>query len=232
MKRSKIKTLLHAAQPKDSELIKGWIRTLRESKEFCFIELNDGSCLANVQVIVDADVADYQDIVKLTTGSAIAVTGKLIESPGKGQKWEIQAQSIEILGTAPDDYPLQKKRHTDEYLRTIAHLRPRSNKYGAVFRIRSKLSYAIHQFFQERDFKWIHTPIITGSDCEGAGEMFRVTTFDLDNVPKQEGKVDFNEDFFGKEANLTVSGQLSVETFATSNVPKPLSKGCHDILFK
>ncbi len=216
MKRSKIKTLLNASQPENSVLLKGWVRTLRESKNFSFIELNDGSCLANIQVIVDEDLGNYADVVKLTTGAAVTVTGELIESPGKGQNWEVRAAEVEVLGTAPDDYPLQKKRHTDEYLRTIAHLRPRSNKYGAIFRIRSKLSYAIHQFFQERDFKWIHTPIITGSDCEGAGEMFRVTSFDLENVPKQNGKVDFNEDFFGKEANLTVSGQLSVETFATS----------------
>ncbi len=216
MVRSKIKALLNAEAAQDEVLVKGWIRTLRESKGFSFIELNDGSCLANIQIIVDGSVANYGDIVHLSTGAAIAVTGKLVESPGKGQKWEIQATAVEIVGLAPDDYPLQKKRHTDEYLRTIAHLRPRSNKYGAIFRMRSRLSHAIHEFFQSRDFKWIHTPIITGSDCEGAGEMFRVTTLDLANVPKKEGKVDFDSDFFGKEANLTVSGQLSVETFCTS----------------
>ncbi|MEQ8289893.1 MAG: asparagine--tRNA ligase [Gammaproteobacteria bacterium] len=216
MVRSKIKALLNAEAAQDEVLVKGWIRTLRESKGFSFIELNDGSCLANIQVIVDGSVANYGDIVHLSTGAAIAVTGKLVESPGKGQKWEIQATAVEIVGLAPEDYPLQKKRHTDEYLRTIAHLRPRSNKYGAIFRMRSRLSHAIHEFFQSRDFKWIHTPIITGSDCEGAGEMFRVTTLDLANVPKHEGKVDFDSDFFGKEANLTVSGQLSVETFCTS----------------
>lgn len=216
MVRSKIKALLNAEAARDEVLVKGWIRTLRESKGFSFIELNDGSCLANIQIIVDGSVANYGDIVHLSTGAAIAVTGKLVESPGKGQKWEIQATAVEIVGLAPDDYPLQKKRHTDEYLRTIAHLRPRSNKYGAIFRMRSRLSHAIHEFFQSRDFKWIHTPIITGSDCEGAGEMFRVTTLDLANVPKHEGKVDFDSDFFGKEANLTVSGQLSVETFCTS----------------
>lgn len=216
MVRSKIKALLNAEAAQDAVLLKGWIRTLRESKGFSFIELNDGSCLANIQIIVDSSVENYSDIVHLSTGAAIAVTGKLVESPGKGQKWEIQATAVEIVGLAPDDYPLQKKRHTDEYLRTIAHLRPRSNKYGAIFRMRSRLSHAIHEFFQSRDFKWIHTPIITGSDCEGAGEMFRVTTLDLANVPKKEGKVDFDSDFFGKEANLTVSGQLSVETFCTS----------------
>lgn len=216
MARSKIKALLNAEAAQDEVLIKGWIRTLRESKGFSFIELNDGSCLANIQVIVDSSVENYADIVHMATGAAIGVTGKLVESPGKGQKWEIQATQVEIIGHAPDDYPLQKKRHTDEYLRTIAHLRPRSNKYGAIFRMRSRLSHAIHEFFQSRDFKWIHTPIITGSDCEGAGEMFHVTTLDLENVPKQNGKVDFDKDFFAKEANLTVSGQLSVETFCTS----------------
>ena len=216
MVRSKIKTLLNGGAAEDEVLVKGWIRTRRESKAFSFIELNDGSCLANIQVIVDSSLDNYADVVRLTTGAAIAVTGKLVESPGKGQQWEIHATGIDIIGHAPEDYPLQKKRHTDEYLRTIAHLRPRSNKYGAIFRMRSRLSHAIHEFFQERDFKWIHTPIITGSDCEGAGEMFRVTTFDLHEVPRQDGRVNFAEDFFGKEANLTVSGQLSVETFCTS----------------
>ena len=216
LERSKITELLNANNAKDSVLIKGWFRTQRESKDFSFIELNDGSCLANIQIIVDNDIDNYQEIVKLTTGAAISVTGELVESLGKGQKWEIHAGSIEILGIAPDDFPLQKKRHTDEYLRTIAHLRPRSNKYSAIFRMRSKLSFAIHQFFQQRDFQWIHTPIITGSDCEGAGEMFNVTTMDLKNIPKKEGAVDFEQDFFGKEASLTVSGQLSVETFCLS----------------
>ena len=214
--RTKIKDLLTAEQAQDEVLLKGWIRTQRESKDFSFIELNDGSCLANIQIIVDNSIDKYEEITKLTTGAAIAVTGSLVESPGKGQKWEVRAAGIEVLGHAPDDFPLQKKRHSDEYLRTIAHLRPRSNKYSAIFRIRSRLSHAIHEFFQERGFNWIHTPIITGSDCEGAGEMFRVTTLDLHNIPKKEGKADFSEDFFGKEANLTVSGQLSVETFCLS----------------
>tara|TARA_R110002096_G_scaffold314987_3_gene509136 strand:- start:591 stop:1976 length:1386 start_codon:yes stop_codon:yes gene_type:complete len=214
--RSKIVELLNANKAKGAVLIKGWIRTQRESKDFSFIELNDGSCLANIQVIADSDIDNYQEIVKLTTGAAITVSGELLESLGKGQKWEVRADSIEILGIAPDDFPLQKKRHTDEYLRTIAHLRPRSNKYSAIFRIRSKLSFAIHQFFQERDFQWVHTPIITGSDCEGAGEMFSVTTLDMNDVPKKDGEVDYEKDFFGKEASLTVSGQLSVETFCLS----------------
>lgn len=216
IERIKIIELLKSENAQDSVLIKGWIRTQRESKDFSFIELNDGSCLANIQVIVDNDIDGYQEIVKLTTGAAISVSGELVESLGKGQKWEIRAASIDLLGIAPDDFPLQKKRHTDEYLRTIAHLRPRSNKYSAMFRMRSKLSFAVHQFFKERDFQWIHTPIITGSDCEGAGEMFSVTTMDLNNIPKKDGVVDYEQDFFGKEASLTVSGQLSVETFCLS----------------
>ncbi len=214
--RTKIIELLKSENAQDSILAKGWIRTQRESKAFSFIELNDGSCLSNIQVIVDSDIEGYQDVVKLTTGAAISVSGELVESLGKGQKWEVRASAIDILGVAPDDFPLQKKRHTDEYLRTIAHLRPRSNKYSAIFRMRSKLSFAIHQFFHERDFKWVHTPIITGSDCEGAGEMFNVTTMDINNIPKKDDKVDYEQDFFGKEASLTVSGQLSVETFCLS----------------
>ncbi len=214
--RIKIFNLLNSETARDSVIIKGWIRTQRESKAFSFIELNDGSCLANIQVIADNDIDGYQELVKLTTGAAIAVSGELVESLGKGQKWEVRAKKIDVLGVAPDDFPLQKKRHTDEYLRTIAHLRPRSNKYSAIFRMRSKLSHAIHQFFKERDFQWIHTPIITGSDCEGAGEMFSVTTMDLHNIPMKEGVVDYEQDFFGKEASLTVSGQLSVETFCLS----------------
>lgn len=215
-KRTKLVDLLKSENIQDSVLVKGWIRTQRESKDFSFIELNDGSCLANIQIIVDNDIDDYQNIVKLTTGAAISVSGELVESLGKGQKWEIRASAIEILGIAPDDFPLQKKRHTDEYLRTIAHLRPRSNKYSAIFRMRSKLSFAVHQFFKERHFQWVHTPIITGADCEGAGEMFSVTTMDLNNIPKKNGAVDYEQDFFGKEASLTVSGQLSVETFCLS----------------
>lgn len=214
--RIKLIELLKTESTQDSVLVKGWIRTQRESKDFSFIELNDGSCLANIQIIVDNDIDGYKEIVKLTTGASISVSGELVESPGKGQKREIRATSIEVLGIAPDDFPLQKKRHTDEYLRTIAHLRPRSNKYSAIFRMRSKLSFAIHRFFKEQHFQWIHTPIITGSDCEGAGEMFSVTTMDLKNIPMKEGAVDYEQDFFGKEASLTVSGQLSVETFCLS----------------
>lgn len=214
MKRIKIVNLLKSENPLDSVLIKGWVRTRRESKAFSFIEVNDGSCLKNIQVIADNTLSNYQDITRLSTGSAVVVSGKLAESKGPGQKWELVAEQIDILGIAPETYPLQKKRHTDEFLRTIAHLRPRTNKYGAAFRIRSELSYAIHKFFRDRGFKYIHSPIITGSDCEGAGELFRVTTLVLDNPPLIDGKADYSQDFFGKEANLTVSGQLSAEMFA------------------
>jgi asparaginyl-tRNA synthetase len=197
-------------------LVKGWIRTKRDSKGFSFIEVNDGSCLSNIQVIAEASLSNYPEIEKLTTGSAVAVEGTVAASIGKGQKWEIKAVSVDIISLAPETYPLQKKRHTDEFLRTIAHLRPRTNKYGAAFRIRSELSHAVHQFFHDRGFFYIHTPILTGSDCEGAGELFRVTALDLNNLPKSEDRLNFQNDFFGKEANLTVSGQLSAEMFALS----------------
>ena len=214
MKRFKISNILKSDTPKDEVLIKGWVRTRRDSKGFSFLEVNDGSCLKNLQVIADNSLSNYHDVAKLSTGSAVAISGKLIESKGSGQKWEVLAQSVEIVSLAPESYPLQKKRHTDEFLRTIAHLRPRTNKYGAAFRIRSELSYAIHKFFRDRGFQYIHSPVITGSDCEGAGELFRVTTLALDNPPKKDGKTDYSQDFFGREANLTVSGQLSAEMFA------------------
>ena len=174
-----VKSLLNADGPVQGMELSGWVRTKRDAKEFSFIELNDGSCLANIQVIADTDLDNYAILRHITTGAAVRVRGDLVESPGKGQKWEIRASSIEVVGAAPEDYPLQKKRHSDEFLRTIAHLRPRTNKYGAMFRIRSRLAQAIHSFFQERGFNWIHTPIITGADCEGAGELFRVTTLDM-----------------------------------------------------
>ena len=211
-----VKALLNSAGPVADLALSGWVRTRREAKDFSFIELNDGSCLANIQVIADAGLENYATLRHITTGAAIRVQGDLIESPGKGQNWEIRASAIEVVGAAPEDYPLQKKRHSDEFLRTIAHLRPRTNKYGALFRIRSRLAQAIHDFFRERGFYWIHTPIITGADCEGAGELFRVTTLDLQEVPKNNGAVDFDQDFFGKEANLTVSGQLEVEAYCLS----------------
>jgi asparaginyl-tRNA synthetase len=213
-KRIKINDLLGSQEAVDEVVVKGWVRTRRDSKGFSFIEVNDGSCLKNIQVIADDSLGNYADIARLTTGSAIAVTGSLVESPGGGQKWEVRAKDVEIISIAPEDYPLQKKRHSDEFLRTIAHLRPRTNKYGAAFRIRSELSYAIHKFFRDRGFTYVHTPIITGSDCEGAGELFQVTTLDLENLPKNEGRTDYSKDFFGGEAGLTVSGQLSGEMFA------------------
>ncbi len=214
MKRTKIIKLLKSDRPVDDVLIKGWVRTKRDSKDFSFIEVNDGSCLKNIQIIVDNTTDNYQDIIKISTGSAVAIHGKLEASKGPGQKWEVVAKRVEILHVAPENYPLQKKRHTDEFLRNIAHLRPRTNKYGAAFRIRSELSFAIHNFFRDKGFRYIHSPIITGSDCEGAGELFRVTTIDPDDPPRKEGQIDYSRDFFGKEANLTVSGQLSAEMFA------------------
>jgi asparaginyl-tRNA synthetase len=198
----------------ETVLIKGWVRTRRDSKGFSFIEVNDGSSLKNIQVVADEKLPNYEDVKKLTTGSALAVGGQLVESKGGGQKWEILADTVEIIHLAPEDFPLQKKRHTDEFLRSIAHLRPRTNKYGAAFRIRSEMSYGIHKFFRDRGFRYLHSPILTGSDCEGAGELFRVTTLDMNKPPQKEGKADYGQDFFGKEANLTVSGQLSAEMFA------------------
>jgi asparaginyl-tRNA synthetase len=198
--------------------ISGWIRTLRNSKSFGFIEINDGSFFKNVQVVFEENLDNFKEISKLPISSSLYVIGKLVETPGSKQAFEIKAEKIIIEGLSSSDYPLQKKRHSFEYLRSIAHLRPRSNAFSAVFRVRSLIAHAIHQFFFERGFVYVHTPIITGSDCEGAGEMFRITKLDLDNVPKTEdGKVDFSKDFFGKETNLTVSGQLEAEIFALSH---------------
>lgn len=194
----------------------GWIRTMRVSKNFGFIELNDGSFFKNIQIVFEADaLSNYAEITKLGVGAAIIVKGLLVETPEAKQPFEVKAQEIAVEGTSTPDYPLQKKRHGVEFLRQIAYLRPRTNMFSATFRVRSLIAYAIHQFFQDKGFVYAHTPIITGSDCEGAGEMFRVTTLDLNNLPKNEdGTVDFSKDFFGKETNLTVSGQLSAETFA------------------
>ncbi|HHV98260.1 MAG TPA: asparagine--tRNA ligase [Clostridiaceae bacterium] len=196
--------------------VSGWVRTVRDSKSFGFIELNDGSFFKNVQIVFeDGKIDNFKEICKLNVGSAIIVEGKLVETPEAKQPFEIKADKITIEGACAPDYPLQKKRHSFEFLRTIAHLRPRTNTFSAVFRIRSIAAYAIHKFFQERNFVYVHTPIITGSDCEGAGEMFRVTTLDLDNLPRDnEGNIDFTKDFFGRETNLTVSGQLEAETYA------------------
>ncbi|WP_394524387.1 asparagine--tRNA ligase [Lacrimispora sp. JR3] len=193
----------------------GWVRSLRDSKAFGFIVLNDGSYFEPLQVVYHDTMANFAEISKLNVGAAIIVTGTLVPTPDAKQPFEIQATEITVEGTSSSDYPLQKKRHSFEYLRTISHLRPRTNTFQAVFRVRSLIAYAIHQFFQERDFVYVHTPLITGSDCEGAGEMFQVTTLDLNNVPKTgDGKVDFSQDFFGKPTNLTVSGQLNGETYA------------------
>jgi asparaginyl-tRNA synthetase len=202
-----IKEALASNKPIDGITICGWIRTRRDSKGFSFLSINDGSCLANIQAIVDDGIPGSESISTATTGSSIKVKGQLVESPGKGQSYEIKALEIEVTGTADDTYPLQKKGHSPEFLREIAHLRPRSNLFGCVFRTRSRLAYAIHQFFQEKGFVYVHTPIITASDCEGAGEMFRVTTLDGNQTDKEN-------DFFGKPTYLTVSGQLEVETFA------------------
>lgn len=208
--RSLVRDLLRSTAPSDSIHAAGWVRTRRDSKAFSFVELNDGSCLGNLQVIVDAGIPGSADLPKMNTGASVAVEGKLVASQGGEQAWEVQATSIRLLGEAPDDFPLQKKGHSQEFLRSIAHLRPRTNLYGAMFRVRSRMSHAVHRFFAERHFHYIHTPIITASDCEGAGEMFRVTTLDpLANKAKS-----YAEDFFGKAAHLTVSGQLEGELFA------------------
>ena len=208
------------ADPKSFDKVQvtvgGWIRTMRAQKTFGFIELNDGSYFKSLQVVFeDGIVENYKDIAKQNVGAALIVGGTLVYTPDAKQPIELKASVITVEGASTPEYPLQKKRHSMEYLRTIAHLRPRTNTFSAVFRVRSVAAYAIHQFFQEQGFVYIHTPIITASDCEGAGEMFRVTTLDLDNVPKNEdGTVDYSQDFFGKSANLTVSGQLNVESFA------------------
>jgi len=212
-KRCRVIELLNAATSTEQVLAKGWVRTRRDSKDFSFLEINDGSCLENIQAIVDHDTVGYSNIANASTGASVAIQGALVASPGKGQRWEIRARELSIIGLCPDDYPMQKKRHSDEYLRTIAHLRGRTNKYGAMFRLRSRLSHAIHRFFEDRDFNLIHTPILTGSDCEGAGEMFQVTTLPLEKLAKQNTEIDYELDFFGKPAMLTVSGQLPVETY-------------------
>ena len=194
----------------------GWARSIRDSRAFGFIDLYDGSCFKTVQVVFEREKIDnYDEIASQNVGAALVVTGKLELTPGAKQPFEIKAEKVEVEGTSTPDYPLQKKRHTVEYLREIAYLRPRTNLFSAVFRVRSEAAYAIHSFFHDRGFVYVHTPLITASDCEGAGEMFRVTTLDLENPPKTEdGKIDYSQDFFGKSANLTVSGQLEGETYA------------------
>ena len=217
MKKTLIKQLYRESEKfinKDIT-VAGWIRTERTSKNFGFIELNDGSFFKNLQIVIDANLDNFDKISKLSISSSIIVEGKLVETPSAKQPFEVQASKITIEGTSLQDYPLQKKRHSFEFLRSIAHLRPRSNSFSAVFRVRSLAAYAVHKFFQENNFVYVHTPIITASDCEGAGEMFRVTTLDLNNVPKNDqGKIDFSQDFFDKDTKLTVSGQLSAESYA------------------
>ncbi len=212
----RISDVLGREQAGGEVTVGGWVRTRRDSKGFSFIELNDGSCFANMQVIADSSLPNYaEQVQKLTTGSSVTVMGELTESLGKGQRFEIKATRVTVHSIAPADYVLQKKRHGFELLRDVAHLRPRTNTFGAVTRIRNSLTFAIHRFFQERGFVNVHTPIITTSDCEGAGEMFRVSTLDMANPPRtDDGGVDFSQDFFGKQAGLTVSGQLEAETYA------------------
>lgn len=208
MTRTLVKHALSSVSAQDEIMVEGWVRTRRDSKAFSFLEVNDGTCLASIQVVADAGIPGYENVGRMSTGASVRVCGRLVESPGK-QKWEIQARSVELVGASPESYPLQKKGHSPEFLRSIAHLRPRTNLFGAIFRTRSRIAAAVHQFFLARDFVWVHTPIITASDCEGAGEMFRVTTLD----PLAEN-VNYEKDFFGKQASLTVSGQLEGETFA------------------
>lgn len=208
MQRTLIVNALASEAPQRQITVCGWIRTRRDAKDFSFVEINDGSCLTNMQCIVDAGTAAHEGLGDANTGASVAVTGELVASPGKGQKWEVRAESIRVFGLAdPESFPLQKKRHSDEFLRGIAHLRMRTNKYGAAFRIRSEAARAVHDYFHSQHFSWVHTPILTGSDCEGAGEMFRVTALPA-------GEKDLSKDFFGRQANLTVSGQLEAEALA------------------
>jgi asparaginyl-tRNA synthetase len=212
-----VKDALNQTAPVAPILVQGWVRTRRDSKDFSFIELNDGSSLRNLQVIARNILPNYAAVQRLITGASIVVRGALVASQGKGQNWEVVADEVTIVGPSDDSYPLQKKGHTPEFLREIAHLRPRSNLFGCVFRVRSRLAFAIHQFFQERGFYYIHTPIITGSDCEGAGELFRVTAINANDPPrKPDGGIDYTRDFFGRSTYLTVSGQLEVEAFASA----------------
>ncbi|MBD1910382.1 MULTISPECIES: asparagine--tRNA ligase [unclassified Leptolyngbya] len=213
----RIRDILQNGQPGETLAIQGWVRTKREQKEFSFVEVTDGSSMNGLQAVVGQDLPGYADTIKqINTGASVELTGTLVESPAKGQRVELKAESIQVLGEAdPETYPLQKKRHSFEFLRDIAHLRSRTNTLGAVFRVRNACAAAVHQFFQERGFLWVHTPLITASDCEGAGELFTVTNLNLEKLPKtKDGAVDFSQDFFGKRAYLTVSGQLEAEIMA------------------
>ncbi|HEY9808670.1 MAG TPA: asparagine--tRNA ligase [Halomicronema sp.] len=217
MTKQRIAELLRNGQPDETLTIQGWVRTKRELKDFSFVEVNDGSSMANLQVVLNPDIPDYSNLVKqLNTGTSVEISGILVASPAKGQRIELKASTLKVYGEAnPETYPLQKKRHSFEFLREIGHLRARTNTLGAVFRVRNACATAIHQFFQEQGFLWVHTPIITSSDCEGAGEMFAVTSLDLTKMPVTENKeIDYSKDFFGKPAFLTVSGQLEAEVMA------------------
>jgi asparaginyl-tRNA synthetase len=214
--RQRIRAILAATSPQPHLLVRGWVRSVRRGKDVTFVAVNDGSCQANLQVVLAPPLTEGPHFSQLGTGACLQVSGTLVASPAAGQPWEVHAETLEVLGVADADYPLQKKRHSFEYLRTIAHLRPRSNTFGAVFRLRSLLSFAIHRFFHERGFLYVHTPIITANDCEGAGELFRVTTLDAAKPPLEKGVVDWRQDFFGERTGLTVSGQLQGELFATA----------------
>lgn len=217
MRRTKIVDILGTSEAGQDVLVKGWVRTRRDSKQVMFVAINDGSTINNIQIVVDIDKFDANELKRITTGACVSILGALVESQGGGQRVEIQAKEIEILGDCDNTYPLQKKGHTWEFLRDVAHLRPRSNTFGAVFRIRHNMAMAIHQFFHERGFFYFHTPIITASDCEGAGQMFQVTTKNLYDLKKDEnGQIRYDDDFFGKQASLTVSGQLEGELAATA----------------
>ena len=212
--RTRIKDLLEQGTGGTLCTFSGWVRSVRAAKEICFIVLNDGSTVDGMQVVVQSDLPDFSRVCRMGTGAAVTVTGTLVESPASGQTWELAAQSVLLIGSSDESYPLQKKRHTFEYLRTISHLRPRTNTFGAVFRLRSRLAQAVHRFFAEQNFLYVHTPIITASDCEGAGELFRVSTLDAAAPPVLNGEVDFRQDFFGQKTALTVSGQLEGELYA------------------
>ena len=212
--RTRVKALLKSEQAQGEVFVQGWLRTVRRSKEVVFLALNDGSCLDSLQIVVGEGSSAFTVAGQLGTGTCIGVRGELVASPGEGQSWEVQAEEIIVYGETDDAFPLQKKRHGFEFLRSISHLRPRTNAFGAVFRVRSRIAHAVHCFFQERDFVYVHTPIITTNDCEGAGEMFRVTTLDPENPPSVDGRIAWHEDFFGTKAGLTVSGQLQGELFA------------------
>lgn len=215
-RRTRIRDALASEGARDAICVRGWARSVRRGKDVAFIALNDGSCFASLQVVLTPELADFEAVCRCGTGACLEIEGALVPSPASGQQWEVHAGRVRILGGSDADYPLQKKRHSFEFLRSIAHLRPRTNAFGAVFRVRSALSFAVHRFFRERGFLYVHTPIITANDCEGAGEMFRVTTLDPAAPPLNEGRIDWRQDFFGDKTGLTVSGQLQGELFATA----------------